>query len=586
MNDFSETTSYSQRFNALLVECTSLIIQSSENNFSARIDELLRRIGQFSGVDRSYFFLYNAEEQTVSNTNEWCKPGVEAQIHDLQNIPIDMVPMWMEKMIAGNEVYIDDLSTLTEEWSSEKAILEPQGIQSLLALPVRESETFYGFIGFDAVETKIIWDESSRMLLHLIADNVGSVIRRNEQNKELAAKIKLAEDLAAQANEANKAKSEFLANMSHEIRTPLNGIIGFSELLRSTELNSAQQEYLKYLKESAGLLMELINQVLDLAKIEAGKMLLNIESCNPRKIFETAVQLTQHLADKKNVKVYLTIDSKLPSSVHADSIRLSQVIINLLNNAIKFTEKGSVNLTIDVHEGHHPNFSRLKISVRDTGIGISEDQKQLLFTAFGQADASTSKRYGGTGLGLVISNNLLQLMNSHIEFESELDKGSTFYFTVDLPTEQISSTREAELSALPKAQEESAHNATSHTQPSALVVDDNELNLLLCKTLLSRLYPHYNFLSASSGYEALEVVNKHELEFIIMDIQMPGMDGRETTQKLRELNFSKPIIACTANAIVGEKEKCLNAGMDDYISKPINKEFLKEIIDQYIGTPL
>lgn len=579
----STSPSYKQGFNALLVECTTLIVQSEENNFSQRLDGLLSRIGEFSGVDRSYFFSFDYAQRTCSNTNEWCKSGVDPQITELQDIPIELIPMWMETMLSGHEVYIENVATLPETWSSEKAILEPQGIQSLLVLPVRESEFLYGFIGFDAVNENIVWDDSSRMLLRLIADNVGSVMRRNEQNKELAAKIQLAEELATQANEANKAKSEFLANMSHEIRTPLNGVIGFGELLNATELSPTQKEYVKFLNESAILLMELINQVLDLAKIESGKMQLNIERCSPRKIFETAVQLTQHLADKKNVKVYLTLDSKLPATVYADSIRLSQVVINLLSNAMKFTDKGSVMLTVDVQNGSNASSVALTIGIRDTGIGISDAQKKVLFTAFGQADASTSKRYGGTGLGLVISNNLLHLMNSKVEFESELSKGSHFYFTLELPVESTSAASHNTPIESKNKPTPSEIKASSSGKPLALIVEDNELNLVLCRTLLAQLYPHCTFISASSGYQAIEMVEQHNPEFILMDIQMPDMDGRETTQKLRERHYNKPIIACTANAISGEREKCLEAGMDDYISKPINQELLKEIVDRNVS---
>jgi CheY-like chemotaxis protein/two-component sensor histidine kinase len=309
-------------------------------------------------------------------------------------------------------------------------------------------------------------------------------------------------------------------------------------------------------------------------------MQLNIERCNLRKIFETAVQLTQRTADKKNVKVYLTLDSKLPATVYADSIRLSQVVINLMSNAIKFTEQGSVTLTVDVIGSSNESSQSLTIGVRDTGIGISDSQKQVLFTAFGQADASTSKRYGGTGLGLVISNNLLQLMNSKIEFESELNKGSHFYFTVEFPLEKTDANQHLK-HAQSKPEKAVASGISDKPEKQiALIVEDNELNLVLCKTLLTRLYPQYTFIAAISGYEAVDMVNEHDPQFILMDIQMPDMDGRETTRKLRELNYNKPIIACTANAIEGEREKCLEAGMNDYISKPINQELLKEIVDR------
>ncbi|MBM3428974.1 MAG: GAF domain-containing protein, partial [Bacteroidetes bacterium] len=225
-----ESTEFYRAFNSLLVECTSLIIQSNEENFSERLDSVLSKIGEFSGVDRAYYFEFSESKLAASNTNEWCKEGVDPQIEYLQDLPCEIFPNWIQTMIAGGEIYIDDLERLPAHWAPEREILEPQGIKSLLSIPVRESEVLYGFIGFDAVDQFVEWTDDSRHLLRILADNIGSVVRRNLQNKELVLKTTM-------ANSANKAKSEFLANMSHELRTPLNGVIGFGELLKSTKLD-------------------------------------------------------------------------------------------------------------------------------------------------------------------------------------------------------------------------------------------------------------------------------------------------------------------------------------------------------------
>jgi signal transduction histidine kinase len=415
-----ESTEFYRAFNALLVECTSLIIQSSEESFSGRLDAVLSKIGSFSGVDRAYYFEFSESKLTASNTNEWCKEGVDPQIEYLQDLPCEIFPNWIQTMITGGEIYIDDLERLPTHWAPEKEILEPQGIKSLLSIPVRESEVLYGFIGFDAVEQFVEWTDDSRHLLRILADNIGSVVRRNLQNKELVLKTNL-------ANSANRAKSEFLANMSHELRTPLNGVIGFGELLKSTKLDGVQDQYVRHLNDSALTLMELINQILDFSKIEAGKMRLVKEKVDLLKLLENAIALVRQSAIQKKVSLEFDFDQALLLDVEVDPVRLRQVVVNLLSNAVKFTHEGKVILRV-VKTGELDGNVSLKIEISDTGIGIAEDQKQFLFTAFGQADTSTTKKYGGSGLGLVISNNLLEMMGSSINLESELGKGSVFSF--------------------------------------------------------------------------------------------------------------------------------------------------------------
>ncbi|MFM7722530.1 MAG: ATP-binding protein [Bacteroidota bacterium] len=701
-----ESTEYYRAFNSLLVECTSLIIQSNEENFSERLDSVLSKIGSFSGVDRAYYFEFSESKLTASNTNEWCKEGVDPQIDYLQDLPCEIFPNWIQTMIAGGEIYIDDLERLPAHWAPEREILEPQGIKSLLSIPVRESEVLYGFIGFDAVDQFVEWKDDSRHLLRILADNIGSVVRRNLQNKELVLKTTM-------ANSANKAKSEFLANMSHELRTPLNGVIGFGDLLKSTKLDGLQGQYVRHLNESALTLMELINQILDFSKIEAEKMKLVKEKVDLLKLLENAVVLVRQSAIQKKISLEFDFDKTLLLDIEADPVRLRQVVVNLLSNAVKFTHEGKVLLRV-VKMGELDGNVTLKIEIADTGIGIAEDQKQFLFTAFGQADASTTKKYGGSGLGLVISNNLLEMMGSTITLESELGKGSVFSFElqckelgkrfvtefssegshrlVDVLTRNQSfadqvkryggwngleintySTKEEWMMAAMVRKEESllvvndddnegfglsfvqqlrtseldvvsqlpvlfchsredgvSHETLSqlnrlHTlllpllpsdffsglahlsdqeretevkgndevvkksiemQPdkqTILIVEDNELNLILLKALVHQLRPKATIIEARSGREALDMVAQSP-SLILMDIQMAGMDGRETTEQLRKVyQITTPIVACTAHAITGEKEKCLAAGMDDFIAKPIAKDIVKLILDKYLA---
>jgi PAS domain S-box-containing protein len=513
---------------------------------------------------------------------------------------------------------------------------------------------------------------------------------------------------------ANIAKSEFLANMSHEIRTPLNGVIGFTDLVLKTELTSIQVQYLTIVNQSANVLLSIINDILDFSKIEAGKLELNIDRCDLYQMVNQASDIITYQAQSKGLEVLLNVANNLPRFIWADEVRLKQVLINLMGNAVKFTTKGEIELKIEVLSVVDHDHMVFRFEVRDSGIGIKPDKMNIIFEAFSQEDNSTTKKYGGTGLGLTISNELLQLMKSQLQLESKVGEGSIFYFDVLLKCEQGKPVVEANLDSIKRAlivddnsnnriilremltlknieviEAENGFaalelvknnvdcdvilmdyhmpgingletiekireiiNAGSDIKPVVLlysssdnedvikhcerlkvdfrlvkpikteelfqslsrlnqampevlqsqspfpkasnedikhilIAEDNAINMLLAKTIILQLAPNTKIKEAKNGLECLLYCMENVPDLILMDLQMPEMNGYEATGKIRELDSLKnvPIIAFTAGNLKGEKEKCLEAGMNDFISKPIAKEDLNNIITKWLFKP-
>lgn len=519
------------------------------------------------------------------------------------------VGIWDYDIETGTEIWDDQMYRLYKASRTEfptgdaawKARIHPED-KNFQSMEIRR--TLNTGKDYDT-EFRILWPNGSVRIIrafgilkpspagtggHLIGTNWDITTQKEIEQELIKSNLHLeaagirANELMIQAEVANVAKSAFLATISHEIRTPLNGIIGMAALLLDSSLTGSQKQYAELLKSSGETLLSLINGVLDYSKIDAKKMVLDYVDFNLRELVNRTVALMEVQAREKKLSVTWAIDDEIPETLYGDPGRLRQILLNLIGNAIKFTDKGKISIRIK-KESTEEDALYIRFEVEDTGIGIPEEKQKLLFSPFTQLDSSTTRKRGGTGLGLAISRQLVELMNGEIGVASEESKGSTFYFTAKLH-------RESKQDPALDSKEEKTEKKKKAPLPkkgSILVAEDNPTNRLIVTKILEKM--GMSVTTVENGLQALYALERGRFDLVVMDCQMPVMDGYEATRKLREREAARgatnekpiPVIALTAYALEGDREKSLNAGMSDYLIKPLDPEKFQDTVRSWLS---
>ncbi|QQE65870.1 hypothetical protein GFS31_25620 [Leptolyngbya sp. BL0902] len=562
------------------------------------VQAALDALGDATDVDRIYIFQQHPHPETgeivVSQRWEWVAPGVTPEMGnpDLVNYPHQtMLPRWYNTLARGEAI-----QGLVKDFPpGEQALLAPQGIISILVVPILIRDQCWGFAGFDDCRQERQWDHNSQAALLAIAGSIGGAISRHQAEMDLTrlnatleqrvqdrtAELQQAKDLAERAS---RAKSDFLANMSHELRTPLNAILGFTQVMRRdldrlpgipTHVAQAQHDTLAIIHRSGEHLLGLINEVLDMAKIEAGCITLNPAPFDLRLMLVSVLDMFQHRAQSKGIDLVYDCDPAVPQGVVGDERKLRQVLINILGNALKFTEAGSVTLRISATPSPHSGPISLAFEVVDTGPGIAEDEILTLFAPFAQT-ATGRQAQEGTGLGLAISRQFIELMEGEITVESVVGQGTTFRVRVALPAA-------AEVAAAPVLPQSVLGLAPNQPTYRILVVDDYRENRRLLVQFLQPL--GFDLYEAEDGETAITQWRTHRPHLIWMDIRMPGMGGEEATRRIKAdpAGQDTVIIALTASVFEEERANILAAGCSDFVRKPITEAVLLEKIAQHLG---
>ncbi|MDL2218042.1 response regulator [Christensenellaceae bacterium OttesenSCG-928-M15] len=553
-------------------QISTILLGSQVESFDKSLLSCMEKLGVSMGVDRVYIWENHMEGDELYCTQiyEWSGEAEPQQGNDL-TVSVPFPDAWYPNLSVNQ--CVNGIVDHFPEYEREH--LKAQGIVSIIVVPVYLYDQFWGFVGFDDCEKARLFTSAEESILRTASLLFGHAYVRNATTVDL---VVAKEEAMANA----KAKTDFLANMSHEIRTPINAITGMVSVAGKTDDKAEISRCLNNIDGASRQLLSIINDVLDMSKISAGKMELANVPFRLEAILERVESIIGAQAAEKNLRFSTETKGQLPAALIGDDTRLAQVLINLLSNAVKFTQKGgSVRLITEYlgqEEQEELEFAKLRFSVIDTGIGIPAEQIDSLFVEFEQADRSTSRKYGGTGLGLTISQSLARLMNGNIDVESEVGAGSRFTLSVCI--------RKGAPGLLEPTGDELVEEQYDFTGRRALLVEDIEINREIVKAMLAEY--GLDIVEAENGEIALQVFKNdpEQFDIIFMDIQMPVMDGYVATGQIRALPYPNakriPIIAMTANAFAEDVQKCLEAGMNDHISKPIDFVALKSTIAKHL----
>lgn len=537
---------------------------SSISDLTALVKSVSAIVDEIVSVE--YTGLYFADPETQILKVYEGKGFTEEELGEAERTAMDRHPGWVYK----NQQMLHISDTHKNSFGDSKDSKRSFTVRSRLWLPVVSLEGAVGAFGMASTQVDYFSEEHIAVLT-FVCNLAGVVYENIRLTQEREKNEQILREALAEANKAREMKQNFLAKMSHEIRTPMNAIIGMTDLLRQTLLDQEQSSFLYAISVSSTTLLELLNDILDFSKMEAEQFVLEHIPFDLKKVMHESYESMRFKAAEKGIEFEILMNPNLPDAVLGDSHRLAQVFLNLVNNALKFTSKGSVRLAATCLD-ETDTTCKIRFEVSDTGIGVKKEQQALIFESFQQEDESTTRRFGGSGLGLSIVKEIVDLYNGKIWLESEKGEGATFLFEITFEKANAGALQPAEV----KSQ---AHSAESLEGLHVLVVEDNEINQFLALTILERSQADVEV--AENGLIALDMLKADNFDCVLMDMQMPVMDGLEATRVIRDsLHSDVPIIALTANAIDGDEERCLEAGMNDYIAKPFQAEVLvKKILD-------
>lgn len=547
----------------LLIRLAQEYLNQPLEKAAESIDNSLAEVGEFVGADRAYLFKYHDELTRCSNTHEWCAADIPPQIEILQNVDVEEIPEWINAHRRGQEMHIPDVPDLPRN-ARLYQILGPQGIKSVLTVPLLKEGVLIGFIGFDSVRQYHHYSDTERHILGIFAQLLVNFEKRREAIEEVYYERDRAE-------KANAAKSSFLANMSHEIRTPLHSVIGFCELLQQSALDEEQQHFVATIEHSSNLLLGLVNDILDLAKVEAGKLELASEPVSLRQIATHIYQMFSAQVARQNIALHVDLQLAGQDVVCADELRLTQVIMNLVSNAVKWTREGEVQLSIHCTQKHQ-QYADYAITVVDTGVGIAAATLDRLFKPFEQASATRTTQ-GGTGLGLSISQRIVQAMGSQIFVESTEGEGSRFFFNLTLP--RATAAMQEEL-----AQAEQWVKVPDFSGRKILVAEDVQVNQELLRHLLLPTGCQFSFVE--TGTEAVDLASRARFDLIIMDLQMPEMNGLVAAEHILRQRPEQTIIAFSAAAAPADVAQFKASGMRGHLAKPVRQQTLYQQLQEFM----